>query len=153
MKVYRLAKEKYAEDLSGKGAELAGARWNSKGTPMLYTSQSRALCLVEIAVHMPVGNIPADYFMIEIEIPDDLEITLVSEEMLSTDWNSLPHSQFTQNIGDKFISQNEILVMQVPSAVVQGDYNYLINPRHRLFNQIKIISKSPFSFDERLFVQ
>lgn len=153
MKVYRLAKEKYAEDLSGKGAELAGARWNSKGTPMLYTSQSRALCLVEIAVHMPVGNIPADYFMIEIEIPDDLEITMVSEEMLSKDWNSLPHSQFTQNIGDKFISQNEILVMQVPSAVVQGDYNYLINPRHRLFNQIKIISKSPFSFDERLFVQ
>ncbi len=151
MKVFRLAKEKYVDDLSGKGAELAGARWNSKGTPMLYTSQSRALCLVEIAVHMPVGNIPADYFMIEIEIPDDLEITVVEVETLHTDWNSLPHSQFTQNIGDKFIFQNEFLVMRVPSAVVQGDYNYLINPRHKKSNQIKILNKSVFSFDERLF--
>ncbi len=152
MKVYRLAKEKYADNLSGKGAELAGARWNSKGISMLYTSQSRALCLVEIAVHVPVGNIPTDYFLVEIEIPDMVEITLVSDKTLSADWNSLPHSQFTQNIGDKFISQNEFLVMKVPSAIVQGDYNYLINPRHNSFNQIIIVSKSPFSFDERLFV-
>ncbi len=153
MKVFRLAKEKYADDLSGKGAELAGARWNSKGIPMLYTSQSRALCLVEIAVHVPVGNIPTDYFLVEIEIPDEVEITVIEEETLQTDWNSLPHSQYTQNIGDTFISQNEFLVMRVPSAVVQGDYNYLLNPRHNGFNQINMVSKSPFAFDERLFAR
>jgi RES domain-containing protein len=153
MKVYRLAKGKYADDLSGKGAELAGARWNSKGIPMLYTSESRALCLVEIAVHVPIGNIPTDYFLVEIEIPDEVEITFVEVETLSKDWNSLPHSQFTQNIGDAFISQNEFLVMRVPSAVVQGDFNYLLNPRHGSFNQIKLINKLPFSFDERLFVR
>ena len=152
MKVFRLTKRIYADDLSGKGAELAGARWNSKGTAMLYTSQSRALCLVEIAVHVPVGNIPTDYFLIEIEIPDELEIEVVSEKALHADWNSLPHSQFTQNIGDKFIFQNKLLILMVPSAVVQGDWNYLINPRHKDFNKIRIVNKSPFSFDERLFV-
>lgn len=153
MKVFRLAKEKYADDLSGKGAELAGARWNSKRIPMLYTSQSRALCLVEIAVHVPVGNIPTDYFLVEIEIPDEVEITIVEEETLQPDWNSLPHSQYTQNIGNIFISQNEFLVMRVPSAVVQGDYNYLVNPRHNSFNQINVVSKSPITFDERLFAR
>jgi RES domain-containing protein len=102
---------------------------------------------------VPIGNIPTDYFLVEIEIPNEEKMAFVEVKSLSTDWNSLPHSQFTQNIGDSFISQNEFLVMRVPSAVVQGDFNYLINPRHGSFNQIKVISKSPFSFDERLFVR
>ncbi len=151
MKVFRLAKRAYADDLSGKGAEKAGARWNSKGTAMLYTSQLRALCVVEIAVHLPIGNIPSVYSMVEIEIPGELETEVVSEEILYEGWNSLPHSQFTQNIGDKFILQNKFLILRVPSAVVKGDCNYLINPGHKDFNRIEIVNISPFSFDERLF--
>ena len=43
MIVYRLSKSKYSADLTGKGAEKAGGRWNSKGVAMVYTSTSRAL--------------------------------------------------------------------------------------------------------------
>jgi RES domain-containing protein len=42
MIVYRLAKAKYSNDLSGKGAEKTGGRWNSKGTALLYTSESQS---------------------------------------------------------------------------------------------------------------
>lgn len=42
--------------------------------------------------------------------------------------------------------------MKVPSAVVQGDFNYLINPQHPDFKKVKIIKKEKFSFDQRLFV-
>ena len=55
MIVYRLSKSKYSADLSGKGAEKAGGRWNSKGVAMVYTSASRALCTAEVAVHVPLG--------------------------------------------------------------------------------------------------
>ena len=65
MKVYRLSKAQFANDLSGKGAELAGGRLNSKGLPMLYTSSSRALCTAEIAVHTPLGIVPTDYVIID----------------------------------------------------------------------------------------
>lgn len=70
MIVYRLSKEIYANDLSGKGAEIAGGRWNSKGSAALYTAQSIALCVTEIAVHIPLGILPRDYRLIHIEIPD-----------------------------------------------------------------------------------
>ena len=62
MILFRLAKQKYSDDLSGLGAELTGGRWNNKGTRILYTSDSRALCTAEIAVHMPIGLIPKDYY-------------------------------------------------------------------------------------------
>jgi len=151
MKTYRMAKQDFAVDLSGKGAESTGGRWNSKGTAMLYTSQSRALCLAEIAVHVPVGIVPLNYFITEIELPDELEFITISEKTLPSGWNSFPHSQFTQEIGDNFIATNQFLIMKVPSAVVQGDFNYLINPNHPDFGFIRIIQTEPFSFDKRLF--
>ena len=58
MTIFRLSKQKYSDNLSGIGAELSGGRWNNKGTRILYTSDSRALCTAEIAVHMPIGLIP-----------------------------------------------------------------------------------------------
>ena len=151
MKVYRLIKEKYKDDLSGEGARKAGARWNSKGSPMLYTSESRSLCTAEVAVHTPLGNIPLNYFLIEIEIPDSIKFIVLKIEDLPKDWKALPHSNSTQLIGDKFISEQKFLMMKVPSVVVHGDYNYLINPSHILFSKIKILKTESFDFDERLF--
>jgi RES domain-containing protein len=43
--------------------------------------------------------------------------------------------------------------MKVPSAVVQGDFNYLINPFHKDYSRIKIVSTERFSFDNRLFLK
>ena len=70
---------------------------------------------------------------------------------LPSDWKDFPHSENTQEIGEKFISANEYLVMQVPSAVVLGDFNFLINPKHKDFDKVKIIGKALFTFDKRLF--
>ena len=151
MIVFRLAKQKYSNDLSGVGAKLTGGRWNYKGTKVLYTSDSRALCTAEIAVHMPIGLIPKDYFLITIEIPDTISFTKVDSKLLPKKWMDFPYSNITQKIGEEFISKGEFLIFKVPSAVVQGDYNYLLNPLHKDFNKVKFISKEKFNFDERLF--
>jgi RES domain-containing protein len=151
MIVFRLTKEKYCLDLSGKGAEIAGGRWNSKGVSMVYTSDSRALCLAEIAVHIPLGIVPRNYFLVEISIPEDKKMNSIYEADLPVDWNGFPHLQATQEIGDRFISENKFLVLKVPSAVVQGDFNYLINTNHSNFSSVEIIKTELFSFDERMF--
>lgn len=153
MIVYRLSKSKYSGDLSGRGAEQSGGRWNSKGTAMVYTSQSRALCTAEIAVHTPLGNIPEDYEIVSIFIPDDALTLEIPDNKLPKDWRSFPHSRETQEIGDIFVYERKFLVFKVPSAVVQGEYNYLINPGHREFDTIKVQSTESFNFDERLFVR
>lgn len=153
MIVYRLSKEKHKNDLSGKGAELTGGRWNSKGAAMLYTSQSRALCTTEIAVHSPLGIIPSNYWLVTIEFPDTADILELDSTLLSTDWRTYPHQHSTQAIGDNFITTGKYLVMKVPSAVVPGDFNYLLNPAHSLFSRVKITATEVFEFDERLFIR
>lgn len=152
MIVYRLSRAKYANDLSGKGAELAGGRWNSKGIALIYTGQNIALCMTEVAVHIPFGIIPVDYELITLEIPDD-EIYELKKTQLPEDWKSLPNSYSTQTFGDDFVKNGKHLVLKVPSAVVQGEFNFLINPLHPKIKKVKIKKKETFSFDQRLFVR
>jgi RES domain-containing protein len=152
MIVFRLSNSKYSADLSGKGAEKAGGRWNSKGVAMVYTSASRALCTAEVAVHIPLGIVPADYELVTIEIPDD-SVMEVDIKDLPADWRSFPHSDSTQKLGDRFIREGKYLVMKVPSVVVQGEYNLLINPGHREAKKVRVLKTEPFKFDERLFIK
>ena len=153
MIVFRLAKSEFCSDLSGKGAEKAGGRWNSKGIAVVYTSVSRALCITEIAVHTPLGNIPDDYNLVSIELPAKATIFKLEESKLPKDWKSFPHPNSTQLLGDKFISEMNYLILQVPSVIVQGEYNYLLNPKHKDFKKVKIIKIEKFVFDQRLFVK
>lgn len=150
MTVYRLAKKIYAKDLSGKGAEIAGGRWNSKGTPMLYTAQNIALCVSEVAVHLPLGILPKDYCLVHIEIPDEAVLEL---KKLPPSWNAIPHNNATQMVGDKFIKDRKFLALKVPSAAVQGEFNLLLNPFHKDFGGVKVVKVEKFSFDERLFLK
>ena len=74
MIVYRLSKKEYINDLSGYGAERNGGRWNEKGRPALYTASSCALAVLEVAVHVPFGIMPVDYYMATIEVPYNTNI-------------------------------------------------------------------------------
>lgn len=151
MIVFRLSKKKYAFELSGKGASKSNNRWNSKGTEVIYTAESRALAMAEVAVHLTLATLPNDYVMIEIEIPSNLVIQQIHTKNLKAGWNANPHTQETQKIGDNFINLRKAIALQVPSAVVKGDFNFLINPYHKDFNKVKIIKTYDFPFDERLF--
>jgi RES domain-containing protein len=73
--VWRIAtdtKDYEADDLSGKGAEITGGRWNDKGTPLVYTSTNRALAALETIVHLNSGGLPLNRYLVEIVIKDDV---------------------------------------------------------------------------------
>ncbi len=151
MIVYRLCKKAYANDISGRGAEISGGRWNIKGTAMVYTTASRALCMVEIMVHIPAGIIPKDFCLTSISIPDNAHIIPVDLKDLPDNWNRNPIPASTPKIGNAFIAAQEALVLKVPSAIIKDEWNYLVNPLHQDFKEVKIIATEPFSFDARLF--
>lgn len=151
MRVFRLSRRKYARDLSGKGAALFRYRWNSKGVEIVYTAESRALAMAEVAVHLTLANLPDDYMMIEIEIPDTVAIEKIDVSALGSDWNTYPHTLETQLLGDDFARSLNACVLKVPSAVVKGDFNYLLNPIHPEIEKIRIIEASDFPFDQRIF--
>jgi len=151
MFVYRLSREKYKDELSGYGASLNGQRWNSKGTEIVYTANNRALANSEVAVHISLGVLPKDYHMVEIEIPSSVKIFEIENSDLPSGWNYIPCKPVSQIVGDKFILENKYAVLKVPSAVVKGEFNFLLNPRHKDFKKIKITNTEPFPFDPRYF--
>ncbi|WP_166386617.1 RES family NAD+ phosphorylase [Polaribacter sp. 11A2H] len=151
MKLFRLSKRKYATAFNGKGAAKSNNRWNSKRTEIIYTAESRALAMAEVAVHLTIATLPKDYVMITILVPDIVSIQKIDAKKLSENWNSNPSNSNTKKIGDNFIDAMEACILKVPSAVVQGDFNYLINPYHKEFKKIKIIEITDFPFDNRIF--
>ncbi|MEO8516405.1 MAG: RES family NAD+ phosphorylase [Flavobacterium sp.] len=151
MEGFRLARKKYAIELSGKGASIVGARWNSKGTEIIYCAQSRALAMAEVAVHLSLATLPSDFVMLKVDIPNDIAIEVIDVKNLEPNWNIFPFDFSTQLLGDDFVRRNAACVLKVPSAVVKGDCNFLINPYHPDFKKIKIIEQSDFPFDKRIF--
>lgn len=151
MRIYRISKEKYKNDLSGIGAEKYGGRWNSKGVRMLYTSDSSALAKLEVAVHISLHRIPKNYFLTVIEIPDASILIYDTTLLKGKKWKNDPPIKFTQSEGDAFVRANVGLALKVPSTVVEGDFNYLINPGHPDAKNISILTSERFEFDMRLF--
>jgi RES domain-containing protein len=148
MTLYRIGDCNYIKDLTGKGAALYGARWNSKNTYMLYTAQSASLALLEAVVH--IGKLPVNnYCMATIWIPDTAILQIKPKE-LPTNWNTYPAPDVLKKTGDEFVKEGKYLAMAVPSVLMDIEYNYLLNPAHTLYSKVKITSLSPLKIDERV---
>lgn len=152
MIVFRLVKAKLKEVLNGAGASKYGARWNSKGTDIIYTASNRALAMSELLVHLDLNEVPEDYFMLDILIPNRIKMEKIKLRDLPVNWHlNVEYKTVVQKLGDHFIQSNKKLLLEVPSSVVKGDTNILINPHHSLFSKIQILKADKFPFDHRLF--
>lgn len=150
MLMYRLLQAAYRhEPLSGQGAALYGGRWNPKGLTLLYTTESPALSLLEVLVHINPKRIP-DYYLVTIEVPDS--IRSYRADALPIDWRAtgsgpLPSQTFLLD----WLRTPDTLLVQVPSSIIPIIANYLINPRHSLFSECQVLQSEPFAIDERLY--
>lgn len=151
MILYRLCEENFADSIDGTGAKLYGGRWNSVGRPMLYTAGHISLAVLEILVRTPLTYLPENHVLVKIELSDKIPVFNLQKSKLKKNWkNDIAYSRF---IGDSFLSEQTAVVMRTPSAVVDDEDNFLFNPLHPHFSQVKIISKTPFQFDKRLFLK
>ena len=148
--LYRLTVGPYSDDLSGIGASLAGGRWNRPGFRVLYTAGSRALATLEVLVHVPTIFVPKSYYLLTIRVPED-SLLSVPLDQLPDGWNDAKPPETIKEMTENWLAENRFLLLKVPSAVVAGEYNYLINPAHLRANEVLITNKQPYSFDARLF--
>ena len=147
MILYRIVKCNYA-DLSGTGARLYGGRWNSEGRSMVYLTSSRSLGVLEALAHLSPTNLPNDYCLMTIEAPDSFQE--VESQSLPQNWHDFTEPNSLKQIGNKFLQENKYLLLKVPSAIVEEEFNYLMNPMHPKATKVKILSSKPFHFDPRL---
>ncbi len=149
--VFRIAREKYVRELSGEGARLFGGRWNRKGTALLYASESRSLAVVEFLVHVPISLVPEDVHITRLALPADAEADEFTPDRLPAGWNRYPAPEALADMGSAWVRKNKKLVLKVPSAVVAGERNFLINPAHRLFPKVRILDVEPFEAIGRMY--
>ena len=148
--VWRMVKQqRVADAFSGEGARLFGGRWNSGGLPFIYAAESRALAALEILVHVDDGGLMEDYLCIPVRFDRRLMQRLASVS-LPGNWRTSPPPRATQRVGDEWAREARSVVLEVPSVLIPGESNYLINPRHPGFKKLKIGVPEPFAFDSRL---
>ena len=151
IRAFRLCKTKHlASAFTGEGARLFGGRWNSPGLPMVYTSSSLSLATLEVLVHLEDPEAFARLFSwTPLEIPDDLIETL-DETKLPKGWCANETNHTSRSIGDAWLRSTRTVVLSVPSVVTPGEWNYLLNPAHPRFSEIRIGDPKPFQPDPRL---
>jgi RES domain-containing protein len=149
MMVYRISNSMYSKDLSGTGAKLNGARWNSKGIPMLYTTEFISLALLEMLVHTQFRDYSMELDIVYIHFPDNIEVKEITLPKIKMSW--IEDIEYTRFMGDEFIKAKQSLILKVPSAIVSEENNFLINPLHADFKKIKISKTKSFRPDKRLF--
>ncbi|MGB3586310.1 MAG: RES family NAD+ phosphorylase, partial [Tunicatimonas sp.] len=123
MLVYRIARRPYAQQLNGRGAALFGGRWNSVGSPVIYTAQHRSLAVLEYRVNNPLP-VP-DLMMVSLELPDDSLLKIHISD-LPNNWANYSFESPCAHQGDRWLRNQETLLLQVPSVVVPQEHNILI---------------------------
>lgn len=149
MIVYRVGRTKYASDLEGVGARLFGGRWNNKLVDCLYTSESRALAVLEYTVNVNIDDIPRALSITILEIPDRT-IRVLKETDLPGDWKLTPAPSTSKDFGSKLLLAAAEPVIKIPSVVIPPEFNYLLNPLHKDSKKFKILDVCDFVYDIRI---
>ena len=149
MFVYRVGRTKYSKDLSGEGARLNGGRWNHILIPCIYTSESRALAVLEYTVNVNIDEIPRSLSITTIEIPDTA-IREIKLKELPGNWMAAPAPASTKDFGTNLLTQSASKVLKIPSAVIPQEFNYILNPKNAGAKDFKIIKVEDFVYDVRI---
>ena len=150
IRAWRIVKTRYSADaFSGEGARLYGGRWNSSGIAMVYTAGSKSLATLELLVHLDNTSVLPSFSICPVDFDDSL-VELIDPATLPRDWRQTPPSISLQAVGDDWISRGSSVVLRVPSAVIESEYNYLINPVHIDFKKLVIGGMEVFMLDSRL---
>jgi RES domain-containing protein len=150
VRLWRVCRGPYsAHPLDGRGGLYAAGRWHLKGTRIVYTSASLALAAWEFFVHVDPDLAPSDLCRIELDLPDDLAVEQLGESALPPRWRNIPGPETLRRLGSDWVQRAGTPVLKVPSAVIPGESNYLVNPEHPEAVKIEVVGQSDFAFDPR----
>lgn len=134
---------------TGKGAALFGGRWNLPNVPLVYCAESRSLAALEVLANIrdPKIHFALPWVTIPADLPADL---LETPDKLPENWQTNPYPLEAQRFGSEWAKAQRSVALRVPSTVIAGEFNYLLNPAHPQFSRVKIGKPLPFLFDPRL---
>lgn len=149
---FRIVEKVFADSsFDGEGARLYGGRWNSRGTPLVYVSQTLSQAILEILVHTDTRHLErSEFVFFKVEFADKLVETL-DPATLAKGWDAKVGQMSTRLAGDCWFTEARSAVLRVPSVIARGEVNYLLNPEHEQISQVRIHGPEPVLFDSRLW--
>ncbi|MBL9186279.1 MAG: RES domain-containing protein [Opitutaceae bacterium] len=150
LRLWRLCRSIYADEaFSGRGAYLLGGRWSPPGAGVVYCADSRSLAAMEVLVHHIGTGVFRDSLWVQIaaDVPSDL---VEIPARVPGEWREPSPVASVQAFGAAWFREQRSVALRVPSSVVLGEFNYLLNPAHPEFKRVKLGQPEPFNFDPRL---
>jgi RES domain-containing protein len=130
------------------GSTIAPGRWNTPASPMLYTAEHYSTAMLE-KLARGSGRLPPNQHFIEITIPNGLSYEMVEPAQLPG-WDD-PAATMSKQFGATWQQAKRSVLLIVPSVVARMEHNFLLNPEHPEFPQIRHGLHRPVWWDRRLF--
>ena len=119
-------RDRLEEALSGLVAARYGGPWSPPGMPAVYAGLEPGAAALELLVHL---NAPPEalrgYGVFTLELPRAPVATHVGRD-------------YPREVGQNFLLAGRHLALKVPSRVVPGAWNLLLNPRHPMFSELRV---------------
>ena len=129
----------------------SAGRWHRAGVPVVYASDAPASALLEVIAHTEaISLLRYAHVLFTIDVEPDRHLLVLEPEAWPEGWRVSPWPRSTQRIGSRWFEDQDSVILQVPSAIVPRQHNYLINPQHPHFQELRIEGPTPFEIDPRL---
>ncbi len=102
-------------------------------------------------VHFNRSLTPAELQIITLNLPDR-EIASFDAKKFTKIIDSNEANSKCNEEGKKWLDAKSSLALRIPSVLIPGEHNIIINPEHESFKEIKIDNIENFFFDERFFI-
>ena len=151
MFVYRIVKSKWAQALDGEGSRRYGGRWNHPGTSCIYTSESRALALLEYTINTNPDDIPRRLSIVTLQLHEPItsNISTVKISSLPGDWRNSPAPASTKDFGTGLLKENTP-ALRMPSVIIPEEFNVLLNPVNFVRGSVKVTAVQDLVYDIRI---
>ena len=145
MVLWRISRHR---DLDGLGGLRAPGRWHERGSPVVYLAETAAGALLEVCVHTAADDVPPNYTLLEVTVPDSIAVETFKADSLPQDWSE--NLEATRAIGSEWLRSNRSALLRVPSVLAPATFNVLLNPAHLDAKKLTITSVLEYPFDLRL---
>ena len=148
MLVHRIGHVAFIDDTEGIGAKKFGGRWNPVGIACLYCSEHLSLAVLEKFVHAQGRNDMLQLATRSFAIPAAAQLYKVDTPRLSKGWEN--DFAYTQWLGQQILEDTAYAGFIVPSVIVPGEHNVVLNPLSPLFKKVEPQLSALFAMDSRL---
>ena len=117
---------------------------------MVYMRENRSLAVLEILAHLP-EVLPDKYMLGSADLTDGISLEVLTDRDLPENWATLDVEEqgATRQLGDDWLRRKSSVVLSIPS-VTSGERNFLLDPEHPRFRDIRFHDPIPFRLDVRV---